>query len=211
LTRLALFPLPVVLLPGTPLPLHIFELRYRAMVARCREESKPFGLIYHDPDLQGPFLLEEGRVGTEAHIEVFHGLPDGRSLILVRGGERFSIRDGIESDEPYYQAVVESYLDRPQPAAAIDLLPGRRRRSSELLRRAVEAVGGAVEGIPELDAAGDVSFQLARCLQINPAWLQALLELKDESARLERLDVIFRAAVEGRGRGALPPESGEQP
>jgi Lon protease-like protein len=183
------------------MPLHIFEHRYRAMVARCREESRPFGLIYHDPDVHGPFLIEEGRVGTEAHIEVFNALPDGRSLILVRGGERFRIRDGIESDEPYYQAVVESYLDRPSAASA-GTLAERRRRSTELLRRAVQAVGGEMDGIPELDSTIDVSFQLARSLQIDAAWLQALLELQDESARLERLDVIFRAAIEGRDRGA---------
>jgi Lon protease-like protein len=201
MTRLALFPLPVVLLPGTPLPLHILEHRYRAMVARCREESTPFGLIYHDPDVHGPFLLEEGRVGTEAYIEVFNGLPDGRSLILVRGGERFRIRDGIESEEPYYQAVVESYLDRPSAASA-DALAERRRGSAQLLHRAVRAVGGEVEGIPELDSRSDVSFQLARCLQIDARWLQALLELQDESARLERLEVIFRAAIEGRGSGS---------
>ena len=208
MTRLALFPLPIVLLPGTPLPLHIFEQRYRAMVARCREDSKPFGLIYHDPDLHGPFLLEEGRIGTEAHIEVFHGLPDGRSLILVRGGERFRIRDGLESDEPYYEAVVERYSDRTAAGAGASLLVERRRSSTELLRRAVAAVGGETDGIPQLDSSGDISFQLARCLQINAAWLQALLELQDEAARLERLDVIFRAAIEGRGK-VSPPDPEE--
>jgi Lon protease-like protein len=208
MTRLALFPLPVVLLPGTPLPLHIFEQRYRAMVARCREESKPFGLIYHDPDLHGPFLLEEGRIGTEAHIEVFHGLPDGRSLILVRGGDRFRIRDGLESDEPYYEAVVERYADRPPVGASAAQLAERRKSSTELLHRAIKAVGGETEAIPDLDSSGDVSFQLARCLQINAAWLQALLELHDESARLERLDVIFRAAIEGRGK-VSPPDPEE--
>jgi Lon protease-like protein len=174
-------------------------------VARCREEGIPFGLVYHDPDLQGPFLLEEGRVGTEAHIEVFHGLPDGRSLILVRGGERFRIRDGIESEEPYYQAVVEPYLDRSAGPAQEAWLPERRRRSAELLRRAVAALGGELEGVPEPDSEHDVSFRLARSLQIDPGWLQALLELQNEAERLERLDVIFRAAIEGRARGAPPP------
>ena len=51
----------------------------------------------------------------------------------------------------------------------------------------------------------DVSFHLARSVQIAPSWLQALLELTDERARLERLDVIFRAAIERRRGG--PAES----
>ena len=198
MSRRPLFPLPIVLLPGTALPLHIFEPRYRKMVAHCRDQEGPFGLIYHDPDVHGPFLIESGRVGTDAYIEVFHALPDGRSLILVRGGERFSIREEIASAEPYYEAWVDPYVDERPSSTALAGLPERRRLSSELLHRAVESVGGEGEGVPELDFAKDVSFQLARSLQINPSWLQALLELRDELARLERLDVIFRAAVEAR-------------
>ena len=204
MSRLPLFPLPIVLLPGTAMPLHIFESRYRRMVARCRDEHSPFGLVFHDPDLHGPFMIDEGRVGTEAHIEVFHALPDGRSLILVRGGERFRIRDELEASEPYYQAVVERYTDRTPATLSPDTLADRRRRSADLLRGAVEAVGGEMDGVPELDAEHDVSFRLARYLQINASWLQALLELRDESERLERLDAIFRAAIEGRPRGGPP-------
>ena len=206
MSRLPLFPLPIVLLPGTALPLHIFEPRYRTMVARCREEQSPFGLVFHDPDVHGPFLIEEGRVGTEAHIEVFHELPDGRSLILVRGGERFRIREELEATEPYYQAVVESYPDRTSGPLAPDALAERRRRSADLLQRAVEAVGGEMDGVPELDSEHDVSFQLARYLQINASWLQSLLELRDESERLERLDAIFRAAIDGRRQAGEPPD-----
>ena len=62
--RLPLFPLDVVLFPGELLPLHIFEPRYRRMVARCLETDHRFGLIYHDSDRLGPFLMEEGRVGA---------------------------------------------------------------------------------------------------------------------------------------------------
>jgi Lon protease-like protein len=205
--RLPLFPLPIVLLPGTALPLHIFEIRYRKMVAHCRDQDTPFGLIYHDPDVQGPFLIEPGRVGTEAYIEVFHPLPDGRSLILIRGGDRFQIREEAESAEPYYEAWVDRYLDEPRAFGNDAALRARRRFSTELLHQAVDAVGGEREAVPDADLDRDVSFQLARSLQIAPSWLQALLELKDELARLERLDVIFRAAIEG-GRAAGGGSSG---
>ena len=82
---LPLFPLPVVLFPGAPMPLHIFEARYRRMVGRCLEFDKRFGLLHHDSDEDGPFLNEAGQVGTVAVIEEFQPLSDGRSLVLVRG------------------------------------------------------------------------------------------------------------------------------
>jgi ATP-dependent Lon protease len=98
--RLPLFPLPIVLFPGTLIPLHIFEPRYRDMVADVLETDRRFGLIYHDPDRQGPFLSEEGRVGTVARIRRHQPLPDGRSLILVRGLERFRIESEAEGPSP---------------------------------------------------------------------------------------------------------------
>jgi Lon protease-like protein len=213
-TRLPLFPLPVVLLPGSPLPLHIFEARYQRLVTHCREREAPFGIVYHDPDVHGPFLTEEGRVGTEARIEAYDPLPDGRSLILTRGGERFAIREELESTEPYYEAVVEAYTDLEGPGSSptgAPTLVARRARSLTLLRAAVTAMGGSADEVPSLDSAGEVSFQLARSLQIAPSWLQALLELRDESARLERLDTIFRAAAEGRFGSGGEARGGPEP
>jgi len=109
--RLPLFPLPVVLFPGAVTPLHIFEPRYRQMVARCIEYDRRFGLLYHDPDRLGPFERTPGRVGTVAEIGEFRILPDGRSLLLATGIERFRIVDGIESDTKYHEALVEPLVD----------------------------------------------------------------------------------------------------
>ncbi|TVP47096.1 MAG: hypothetical protein EA350_06025 [Gemmatimonadales bacterium] len=109
--RLPLFPLPVVLFPGAVTPLHIFEPRYRQMVARCIEYDRRFGLLYHDPDRLGPFERTPGRVGTVAEIGEFRILPDGRSLLLASGIERFRIVDGIESDTKYHEALVETMTD----------------------------------------------------------------------------------------------------
>lgn len=197
--RLPLFPLPVVLLPGSRMPLHIFEPRYRRLVSDCLERRAPFGIVYHDPDLHGPFLLEEGRVGTEARIEAHDPLPDGRSLILVRGGERFSIREALESEAPYYEAVVEPYGDLGGPPPEGEPTAARRAHSLALLEAAVKRLGGAAEEVPELDPEREASFRLARSIQIAPGWLQALLELRSERERLERLDAIFRAAAEDDG------------
>ena len=106
-----MFPLPVVLLPGAPMPLHIFEPRYRAMVHDCRESDGRFGMVYHDWDLLGPFLSEEGRVGCVAEIRQHEALEDGRLLIVVEGLERIRIVDGIESENLYFEALVSPHTD----------------------------------------------------------------------------------------------------
>lgn len=194
MNRLPLFPLPVVLFPGTPMPLHIFEPRYRRMVTRCLETDRRFGLIHHDCDERGPFLTEEGRVGCVAEIEKHQPLPDGRCLILVRGVERFHIVDGIESEEPYYEAVVAPITDttRPHP----DAIRKVRARTLELFHAVLDTFPGEPEEIPEFDLNRELAFQLAPTIQIDHRWQQSLLELQDEVYRLERLDAVFQAAIE---------------
>ncbi|TVR64005.1 MAG: hypothetical protein EA422_07650 [Gemmatimonadales bacterium] len=135
--RLPLFPLPVVLFPGAAMPLHIFEPRYRQMVARCIEYDRKFGLVYHDPDRMGPFGMEPDRVGTIAEIGEFQILPDGRSLLVATGGPRFRIVDGIESDTLYYEALVEPFHDDTEEEE--ELMP-RRQRSLTLFEALVERI-----------------------------------------------------------------------
>lgn len=191
---LPLFPLPVVLFPGAPMPLHIFEPRYRRMVARCLEYDKRFGLLNHDSDERGPFLNDAGRVGTVAYIERCQPLPDGRSLILVRGRERFELRRGIEQRELYYEAEIQPYPDETRP------LPGAirrvRERTLELFQAVVQRLDDAPGEVPAFDLERDLSFQLAPTVQIDARWQQSLLELRQECHRLERLDAVFQAAVD---------------
>jgi Lon protease-like protein len=206
MNRLPLFPLPVVLLPGTRMPLHIFEMRYRRLVQHCVERQAPFGIVYHDPDRHGPFLIEEGRVGTEARIEAYRPFPDGRSMILVRGGERFHIAEEVDSPEPYYEAVVAAYPDAAE--AENTALAERRCVSIELFQAALAVLSDGPVQVPPLDPSRETSFLLADFLRIEPSWLQALLELPTETRRLERLDAIFRAALDReRPSGSGPPRS----
>ena len=190
--RLPLFPLDVVLFPGELLPLHIFEPRYRRMVARCLETDRRFGLIYHDSDRSGPFLIEDGRVGALAGIERHQGLEDGRSFILVKGMGRFAIHDGLESGEPYYEAVVTEYEDEPGPQPQ---LTARREASIDLFRAAVRSPSPAS---PDFDANDEVSFRLAAFVQVDPEWRQDLLEMRNEEARLTRLDEVFEQVIARR-------------
>lgn len=191
--RLPLFPLPVVLMPGAFMPLHIFEPRYRDLVAHCLESDSSFGMVYHDWDDHGPFLSEEGRVGCVAEIREHERTADGRFVIMVEGIERFSINDGLESDSLYFEAVVTPYVDAPQEKSA-DLMD-RRRRSIELFHAVVATLSQRPEHLPEFEVGKEVSFLLAQTIESDPPWHQSLLELRDEGARLERLDDVLRAVM----------------
>ena len=191
--RLPLFPLPVVLLPGTSMPLHIFELRYQDLVRDCLASDRRFGLLYHDWDRQGPFLCEEGRIGCVAEIDTHQALNDGRSLIAVRGTERFRISDGIESKSAYFEALVAPYPDIDTDE---DDLTARREASIELFRRVLTSLEGHPEHLPALEPTRETSFLLAQTIGVDPTWHQQLLELQDERQRLTELDRVFRAALE---------------
>lgn len=203
--RLPLFPLPTVLLPGAPMPLHVFEPRYRQMVARCVEGDGRFGLIYHDPDRHGPFTTDPGRVGTIAEIVKFQPLPDGRSLILCRGEERFTIEDGIESETAYYEAVVEPYDDAPAAGDdEPDELAARRARSMELFLHVLNEIVGQPPPLLDTEVRGDMAFYIARAIKIDPAWQQHLLERRTERERLDIVDSLLEAVIAAHERGEWP-------
>ena len=191
--RIALFPLPVVLLPGALMPLHIFEPRYRDMVRDAMASDRRFGMVHHDWDRQGPFLSEEGRVGCMGEIREHQLLDDGRSLIAVEGMERFRIIDGIESDTLYFEALVTPLPDTTVMKGSE--LAFRRRESIGLFQQLVASLRERPVSLPDLRDDTELSFVLARTVQVDPSFLQRLLELTDEGSRLERLDRVFRAAL----------------
>jgi Lon protease-like protein len=133
-TLLPLFPLDVVLLPGTPLPLHIFEPRYREMVSECLSQEKRFGVVR---------AKDEGvaEIGCTAEIlTVTKKYPDGRMDIVTEGRERFEVMQ-VNQDRSFLQAEVLYLRDEPGKATADELaqaqklhgeimtLAGRNRRN----------------------------------------------------------------------------------
>ena len=121
--RIPIFPLGVVLLPRMPLPLHIFEERYKEMIARCIDESVPFGMVY----ASGSKIQSSG---CTARVErVIEEYDDGRSDILTFGESRFHI-DRMLEERSYMEAEVTYFDD-----AAMD---GAREHIGELAQTAVE-------------------------------------------------------------------------
>ena len=190
-TRLPVFPLPTVLLPGTQMPLHIFEPRYQDMVRDVLEGDRRFGLVYHDWDLQGPFLCEEGTVGCTAEISQHEALEDGRSLIIVDGGARFAIVDGIESASRYFDALVHPYAEPIEGAPS----PARRPRASDRDEAVLHTLSDRPPDLPSLSTDRDVSFLLAQTIRVDPRWHQELLEMTREEERLVRIDTVLRALL----------------
>jgi Lon protease-like protein len=193
--RIPLFPLPVVLFPGAPMPLHVFEPRYRQMVAYCIEHDSRFGLLYHDPDRHGPYEVQPGQVGCVAEILKMQPLPDGRSLIVCRGKDRFRVEDGIESGMKFHEALVGPYEDEGGEEDPAGMVP-RRHRSIALLHDVLEEVVRYRGTLPAIDAHAEAGFQLAQVIRIDPAWQQDLLETRSERERLDQMDELMRALLE---------------
>jgi Lon protease-like protein len=106
--RLPIFPLTVVLFPGTPLPLHIFEPRYKRLLADCLQSDRRFGITPVDKvsEVPGP-----GAIGCIAEVRVNQELPDGRSNVVVVGGPRFVLSRLLDEPHPYLMAMIQTFED----------------------------------------------------------------------------------------------------
>jgi Lon protease-like protein len=137
---LPLFPLDLALLPGALLPLHVFEPRYRALARHSLEGDRRFCVVrMHDGQL--------ARVGCMARIDqVLQVYPDGRSDILVRGEERFSLLDLREHADGYLEARTEAVRDEPGPGPDSEdrLLLERLFRDYAQLADDDDLLGGAL-------------------------------------------------------------------
>ena len=117
--ELPLFPLNVVLFPGVVLPLHIFEPRYRQMIADCQQHDQPFGVVLARPESK--HLEEEPYpVGTMAEIRNLNRLEDGRFVLMALGLQRFRIVSQHRT-KPYLSGIVELYEDISDPVDDLDL------------------------------------------------------------------------------------------
>ena len=139
---LPLFPLPLVLFPGVPLPLHIFEPRYREMLANCLATDRRFGLVFiPDGESSGP---GRGDIGCVALIQTAEELSDGRSNIIVVGEHRFAIGRIVRNERPYLLGEVASYADLDGPGRQRLLASrsplGRLRELDALLSPAVDTL-----------------------------------------------------------------------
>lgn len=183
-----LFPLDVVLFPGTPLPLHIFEPRYKEMIAECLAQNSTFGVVR---------ALEEGlaEVGCTAEIvTVVKEYPDGQLDLVAEGRNRFEIV-GVNQERSFLQAEVLMIVDEPgspaqeETARAVQL-------HSELL-----AIAGAKQDLSAADPSL-LSFYMAGSLPLDLDFKQKLLSLRSEGERLALLITYLKTIIPNLHRAA---------
>jgi len=180
--ELPLFPLPkVVLFPGRPLPLHIFEFRYRIMMNTILETDSRFGVLMVDPT-QGTVA----QVGCCAEIIHFQRLPDDRMKVLTMGQSRFRVLEYVR-EKPYLVGLVEWFEDQPtnenlNPKAqdVKSLLNDVVHLSAKLTDQKIELP----DDLPDLPR--ELSYWIASNLYDVASEQQILLEMQSTAERLDR-------------------------
>ncbi|HYM78677.1 MAG TPA: LON peptidase substrate-binding domain-containing protein [Candidatus Dormibacteraeota bacterium] len=168
---LPLFPLDVVLLPGTPLPLHIFEPRYKEMIGECLANDAPFGVIR---------AAEQGiaEVGCTAEIiTVTKEYPDGRLDLIAEGRKRFEVLE-VNQERSFLRAEVLLVPDEPGSP------PAEERGRAIQLHLEILSLAGAVQDLAAADQ-NQLSFYLAGSLPLDLDFKQKLLAMRSETARIQ--------------------------
>lgn len=183
---LPLFPLPgVALFPDLPLPLHIFEPRYRAMLRDARAGSKFIGVIQVRPGEEGeprPIFS----VGCAGRIEGVAELQDGRSNIVLRGVSRFEVVEEIRDERPYRSARVSPLIEKVLDEEAL----------TESLAHVLHEIGQIDEGMSLLARTDEapkalVVNMLAQLLPLGELERQSLIEAPTVDERARRLAQIL--------------------
>jgi Lon protease-like protein len=176
-----LFPLGLVALPSELVPLHIFEERYKTMVARCLEEESEFGIVWLADDGLRP-------VGCACEIaEVLERLPDGRINLVARGTRPFRIEQR-QDDLAYPAGIVEFLADRDE-AHDSEAAASAHGAYTELVVQATEKTPDPAE----IDAM--TAYEMAATVEFGLDAKQGLLDLRSESARMKLLARLCRAAL----------------
>jgi Lon protease-like protein len=187
-----LFPLDVVLFPGTPLPLHIFEPRYKEMIGECLAQNRAFGVVR---------AAEQGLVDvgcTAEVVTVVKEYEDGRLDIVTEGRKRFQLVR-VDQERSFLRADVLMIEDDPAMPSQEDT-DRATQLHSELL-----AMAGARQDISAADPAM-LSFYLAGSLPLDLDFKQKLLSLRSEPERLTLLIGYLEKIIPNLHRAARAKE-----
>lgn len=178
---LPLFPLDVVLFPDTPLPLHVFEPRYKEMIGECLQQKLAFGVVR----AKESSLAEIGC--TAEIVAVTKKYDDGRLDIVTEGRRRFQIRN-VNHERSFLQGEVDFFEDEPGPSKSDDV-----QRAVKLHAQILQLL--AAEGGPPDPEDPQLSFHLAGTLPLDLDFKQTLLGLRSESERVVGLIEYYEAIL----------------
>ena len=188
-TLLPLFPLDLVLLPGVPVQLHIFEPRYKEMIKECLDHKSVFGIVRSKEEALA-------NIGCTAEImNVLKKYPDGRMNILAEGKKRFEVLQ-INQERAFLQADVFYLEDENEPAAADDI-----KKAIRLHQEIMRLAGAEPEDI-ETPETAQLAYRLAGSLPFDPDFQQALLEMSLEAERIRALISFFERILPALQRNA---------
>ncbi|HEY2318082.1 MAG TPA: LON peptidase substrate-binding domain-containing protein [Solirubrobacteraceae bacterium] len=179
-TDFPLFPLALVALPGELVPLHIFEERYKTMMAECLDSGGEFGIVWMSDD-----GLRE--IGCACAIErVLEQMEDGRINLVARGTRPFRVLER-QAHLPYPAGVIQFVEDQADDTDP-DLAGNARAAYADLVKRATDREPEDAE----LDEMG--AYDMAATVDFGLDAKQGLLDLRSENARLKLVTRLFRAA-----------------
>lgn len=184
-----LFPLNVVLFPGGPLPLRIFESRYIDMISQCMKSELPFGVV----------LIREGQetgqasmfdVGTLATIVDFYQGSDGLLGVTAVGEQRFRLLACRTQEDGLNVGTIE--LIEAEPSTP---LPDAFQPLRSILTNVLDDLGRLYESLERNDNdAVWLSYRFVEILPIDLVQKQQMLESSDTLARLQLIDSLMRSA-----------------
>lgn len=176
-----LFPLGLVALPRELIPLHIFEPRYKTMIAECLEHERELGIVW---------LADDGlrEIGCACAIErVLERMDDGRINLLARGTRPFRVLERLEH-LPYPAGVIEFVEDGDDP-----VIPSLAHAAHEVYAELVKRATDRDPDRPEL--AKLTAYGMAATVDLGLEAKQRLLELRSENARLRFLTRLLLGAL----------------
>ncbi len=184
--QVPIFELPVAILPGELLPLHIFEERYKRMIGHCVDAGEPFGIVFRDDDGSAR------RIGCTARVaEVVERFDDGRMNIVVVGELPFRVLDRFEDTD--YPVGEVSPIDPDAEADGTDT----DAEAADIAREAfMELVRRVTDEPPDADElAGEDAYGIAARVELPSETKQTLLELRSEPDRMRVLGNALRALL----------------
>ena len=196
--QLPLFPLPLVLLPIEILPLHIFEPRYREMLADVTRSNNFFGVHLFEPKDEFDTRPPIGSVGCLAEVRDVQEMPDGKSNILTNGVIRYRLVDYVDTEKPYLLGEVEFFEDAAENPRQQQKIADEVFALFERIARAAFKISGNRGQFPEIEKADPepMSFLVTAAFSFDNEKKYRFLEMESTTKRLRSLKKMLTSAAD---------------
>lgn len=195
--ELPLFPLPLVMVPNELLPLHIFEPRYRQMLADIEDKGRFFGVVYFEPAGSFDDRPPTGTVGCVAEIRESEQLEDGRTNLLSIGVVRFRLLDYVATDSPYFVGDVAYFEDEKEDGEEVEKLADVVFELFERMAKAAFKMSSGRGQLPQISRTDpeSLSFLITTAFSFDNERKYSLLEMTSTKDRLTELREVLEQAV----------------